>query len=191
MVPCPFSDACGCAPLWSRDSGLNIVFCIRPFEESHLPHSVFRGVTSSSKTFQQICWSGAFYSGRGGGMKPKACCGGLEEREGSQEGEGRWAEVVEAQSLPQARPGEAPCWGSKVKRKQTLCCALPAAPPVCLLWVTNLEGPAGTNYSILMSSASSSCIWRACYLLIHTLTDLHHPTTDHLSQWWNLLPPGC
>lgn len=79
---------------------------------------------------------------------------------------------VRASPAPsRARLVKAPPGGGKSKKKtESVQCTPPPPLLFCLLYVTNLECPAGTNYSILMSAVSNNCIWRACYPLIHMLT---------------------
>lgn len=74
---------------------------------------------------------------------------------------------------PHCEPGwlKPPPGGEKVEKKtKSIQCTPPQPLLFCLLCGTNLECPAGTNYSILMSAVSNNCIWRACYRLIHMLT---------------------
>lgn len=70
-----------------------------------------------------------------------------------------------------SQAGGSPSWRRKGKKEHTIR-TVHSPPPLllfCLLCVTNLGCPAGTNYSILMSAVSNNCIWWVCYFLIHLL----------------------
>lgn len=139
------------------------------FEKSYLPHSVCEGrhINFQHLSVNLLISSFLLWQKRWDEANRQAPVERWMRARRKRDGEYR---SQKASHLPYTEPDceadqlKLPPGGEKVKKEIKSLEYTPSQPLLfCLLCVTNLQCPAGTNYSILMSAVSNNCIWKACY----------------------------